>query len=313
MSIFISSLAWADWQAYSIQGAKCADGSAYRIFIDWKEKSEKLNIEFMGGGACWDLKSCLSTTWIWRVPSILKHLSLITRKNLRPNASKVFLPYCTGDVYAAQHVADYDGKKISHFGYVNARKSIQFLKKLLMKKNYKINDLLVFGSSAGAIGALTHIKNLEKSFRHVKTKKMIIDSPGLHWSDEFFHKFSSHMFKDFQSSFRKLNIEVTNGFIAPLLPRLCSEYSGWKMKFLQASRDIVMSEFFDRIGKDKHQQLVHSSLGFKSIFQTQENCSVFIADSIAHTFLLLKPFSLLKGLKGNTAWQSVISFIHSKS
>jgi len=46
------------WVKVDVEGAVCSNGSQYKIFVNYSNTSNNLEVHFEGGGACWDYPSC---------------------------------------------------------------------------------------------------------------------------------------------------------------------------------------------------------------------------------------------------------------
>ena len=46
------------WLKVEIPGTVCSDGSQYKFFVNYSNKSNDLEVNFEPGGACWDYDSC---------------------------------------------------------------------------------------------------------------------------------------------------------------------------------------------------------------------------------------------------------------
>jgi hypothetical protein len=175
-------LVFGVWLPVDIEGAVCADGSPYRVFVKYARASHDLAITFEGGGACWDYETCSgasprSAANPDGIP--LDHMSALppplgedpearpwaylhphfgTSDPDAPTAERhhVFFPYCTGDVFAGDLDVDYEhpegGKplRIRHRGRANVEATIPWLR----EEFSDIGRLLVTGCSAGGVGAL---------------------------------------------------------------------------------------------------------------------------------------------------------------
>ncbi len=172
------------WLPIEIEDAECADGSPYRIFVKYARSAHDLVITFEGGGACWDYATCsgqsvrgaantdgIELDHMTALPpplgddpeargwSIL-HPHFGTSDPEAPTAEmhQVFLPYCTGDVFAGDVDVDYADPQggpdltIHHRGRANVEAAIPWLREAFPE----IGRLLVTGCSAGGVGALVN-------------------------------------------------------------------------------------------------------------------------------------------------------------
>lgn len=163
-------------------------------------KTDKLVVYFNGGGACWDDATCVASLALAAVPgarpsynpSILQANSPEgaggifddnNNKNPFKNWSKVFIPYCSGDLHIGSNVVDYsdvDGSvtgypgatvKVKHHGFDNFMAVREWLKNNLDNKEgkgKKVKELLVTGSSAGGYGATLNFPYLKSAFPYAR-------------------------------------------------------------------------------------------------------------------------------------------------
>lgn len=165
-----------EWQKVEVPGAICGNGSQYKIFVNYSDKSDNLLVYFEGGGACWDYEGCtgqngirgaanpngipddyviklgqpqLMSPFVWR-----NHPwdSVPTK-----DWNIVFIPYCTGDIFIGDKVITYEdptGEQPDllwhHAGFPNTLKVIDWMKAAFPH----IPEMLVTGCSAGGAGSI---------------------------------------------------------------------------------------------------------------------------------------------------------------
>jgi hypothetical protein len=152
-------------------------------------KKEKLVVFFNGGGACWDNATCLTSlkkgprpTYN---PSIHQANSPIgaggifddnNEANPFKEWSKVFIPYCTGDLHVGSKSVTYidDGSltgyrgapvEVKHHGFDNFLAVREWIKgQFPTDREHSLKKLLVTGSSAGGYGATLNFPYLKNTF-----------------------------------------------------------------------------------------------------------------------------------------------------
>ena len=174
--------AFGEWIQYEPPGAVCANGSPYKFFANFSRASSNVVVYMEGGGACWDYASCTgsgvrSAANRDGIPdgyadALTELLGLrfsagdvYPLLNDDPSVSpmsdwnKVFLPYCTGDVYSGSRVVTYtdpdgqgDDVEFHHVGHDNVMAAIDMLAAMFPD----IPRLLVGGCSAGGSGAMNN-------------------------------------------------------------------------------------------------------------------------------------------------------------
>ena len=294
--LFLSlSLQARDFQKILIPNAQCGNGLPYHVFYS-QGKDDKLLIELMGGGACWSLSSCYGPnirTWLHQIPTLPSYSVLTSGQKERSpfyDRTVVYFPYCTGDVYAGRHIGEYAlGVKAYHVGYRNISLSLDhlFREGFLNSKTYK--DLVLFGASAGALGSLIHGKRIARYFDSLEKKTLLADSPGLHWGEDFWDKFTPKMIRDIDDALGSVGLDIdrSSGLISPSVPKLCGIYRDWSLGFFQGSQDVIMTYLFGNINPKDHEELVYSDKGIFEQTKNIKNCSSWVPSTKMHTFLLL--------------------------
>ena len=311
------------WDRIEIPGAVCGDGLPYSVFVDPKPKSKNLLIEFMGGGACWDYNTCYGVnfdgiqfrTWMHPMPEVPFYSYMTTDMWLVSNHpfvkdSAIYLPYCTGDVFAADHKANYEGVSAYHQGYRNILMTLMYLNQKNIINFAQTERLTVWGASAGAIGAFVHLKNIEPYFPRAK-KIAIIDSAGLHFGKDFWHKFTVQLFADYSKSFANIGLQLNfnDGFVAQNMGPVFATTKNWTIGIMQSTRDWVMSTVFGEITPEGHRSLVLSDRGIATVARRYPNTSVWITDSETHTFLLVPTTAGEQGMEKETAMNFINQII----
>lgn len=296
-----------EWQNVPIPNSVCGDGSAYSVFIS-KGSSEKLLIEFMGGGACWSLMTCEGPdfhTWIHPIPEIPAYSTLTAESVDHPwnRATVIFVPYCTGDVHAGHHIAQYMGiDTVHHVGYNNVINSLNHLSQKHIVDFRNFQDVTVWGASGGAIGSFVHASNIERYLNPTAKKTLIADSPGLHFGKTFWHKFTNLLLRDYNEAFGHIGLRYQdNGFLAPFMGPVFENLKNWQIGILQSTRDVVMSKIFGDISMEDHQDLVLSPEGIAQVAKQYPNVKTWIPDTMMHTFLLLPESASIQDATGKTA------------
>lgn len=157
------------WNAFDGGGdTVCANGSDYSYFA-YPGSSNKLVIDFQGGGACWDSVTCsspysdpnpaLGGFYLDRVTASLSTSVGIYDRDNPDNPVQdwyhVFIPYCTGDLHIGNNTKAYMNPStqetygIEHKGSVNAEAALEWT-----FENFSAPEsIFVTGCSAGAYGA----------------------------------------------------------------------------------------------------------------------------------------------------------------
>ena len=301
------------WKKIIIPGATCGSGHPYVVWYE-KRDPKKLAVEFMGGGACWSKKSCFGSklrAWMFPLPQlpVMSRVS-VAHPDVSPfwDNSMIYFPYCTGDVHAGNHIAKYGKKKAYHTGRKNIERALSYLKDEGIINFPRVEKLTLMGSSAGAIGAMAHTITFNKYIPEQAERILIADAPGLHFGKKFWVKFSDKLYQDFQATFAPLEIELNRQetLLSKQIPTICNNLKYWKVGFLQASRDIVMSTVFGNISGDDHEELIYGPQGAYEQVKRTSNCAAWVPKSRQHTFLIFK-----NPLEAKAADVSAMDFVRS--
>lgn len=281
------------WSAYLLPGVSCGNGDPYKIFVS-PGAADKVTIAFEGGGACWSYDSCFGLIKTTSLKAPLNMIetqgiySLDPRKSPVYDSTMVFFPYCTGDVFAGTHTATYKNNKVYHIGNDVVIAGLNYLMKNMWPIFKTATDMTVYGASAGAIGALVHVRDVDSAFGHIPHKHLILDSPGLHFGPKFWHKFTPELVADYSAAISSAGFmfDYNDGLIAGVVPALCHDLNDWRIGVMQSTRDRVMSFIFGEISSSAHEALV---LGPNGIFELtkdiDDNCSAWVPSSGQHTFI----------------------------
>lgn len=160
------------------EGTVCADGSDYSYFAHVGD-TEKLVIDFQGGGACWNAQSCSSpiteeSTGFYFPKVMPGDVTRATPQGIydRDNDANpvgdwnhVYIPYCTGDLHIGNVAQDYsleDGEilEIEHKGSVNAQAALGWT-----FENFADPEaIFLTGCSAGAYGSAYWAATIEAQY-----------------------------------------------------------------------------------------------------------------------------------------------------
>jgi len=194
---------YGTWVQYEPEGAICSDGSPYKFWVEFSETSDNLIIFFEGGGACWDYESCSGGGGIrgaanpnglpdthadslFEIAGIQVGASQVyPLLNQDPNVSpvadwnKVFVGYCTGDVYSGDRTVTYQDPngiepdlEFHHVGHRNVLAMTEMLDEMFPE----VPKLFVSGCSAGGAGAIVNYYFLRTGIRGVERGYLLDDS-----------------------------------------------------------------------------------------------------------------------------------------
>ncbi len=164
---------------YSPSCTGTANNETFYFFVKRSSTgSNKLLVNFMGGGACWDGKNCFgdNTTTYFNVLNSLPDFLLNVAFNgvlneQNPNNpfwdyNVVFVPYCTGDIHWGSQNQTYTNPntgastEIRHRGFDNAMATLNYMRSAFPNAT----RVYVTGQSAGGYGAMYHFPFIAESF-----------------------------------------------------------------------------------------------------------------------------------------------------
>lgn len=167
-----------------LPGLLCADGTPSYYTVIPRQNSDNLLIFMFGGGACWDALTCATGFAINLTRTLPTQdwnngegvFNRLDPENPFKDYTVVTIPYCTGDVFVGDTKIDYGAPfstwEVQHRGYQNALLTLQAASELF--SNAK--KVVLMGTSAGGIGAYTHMRNLDELFPH--SQKYVISDAG---------------------------------------------------------------------------------------------------------------------------------------
>lgn len=172
-------------------------------------ESDNLLIYFNGGGACWDGATCLASLQLefdadplsraaFNPSAVVENTPFIsggifedTEENPFQSWSKVFIPYCTGDLHIGSQDTPYtdtlglvSGQPgaevvIKHRGHDNALAVMDWIKQKLDSQALSPNKVLLSGSSAGGYGATFNFPIIQQLFGRTKVALFADASMGV--------------------------------------------------------------------------------------------------------------------------------------
>lgn len=134
-------------------------------------------------------------------------------------------------------------------------------------------------------------------------KTLIADSPGLHFGDQFWTKFSKDAKADFKRAFADVGLAVNfkSGLIASKMKPVLRGYSDWNVGFLIGTKDSVMSTIFGNISPEEAEKLILSPQGLPAIARSFPNVKMWLKQTYMHTFLIIKKSAMMKSIQKETA------------
>ncbi|MBW2381723.1 MAG: hypothetical protein JRG70_19670, partial [Deltaproteobacteria bacterium] len=279
----------------------------YAFYVEFSETSDNIVMYFMGGGGCWDYDSCVGggargaanpgglpddyanvhltfplgdTELAINVNQVYPLLNNDPEVSPMADWNKVFVPYCTGDVYSGSITNTYqdpDGiepdEVFAHVGHTNVVKMTEMLNDMFGAAPEK--KLFVGGCSAGGAGAIVNYYFLRTGIDGVQQGYLLNDSGPIYPStaptsrSRFLHDEvrsvwdadsliakapqSEALTADFGALSRVLSEEFPNDRLAATFFRLDYNFSLYSYeRFWTLDQDKVLVEFEgDGLGLDE--------------------------------------------------------------
>lgn len=178
------------WQYFEIPGTKCIDGTPAGFSVNANPSSTKLVVFLEGGGACFNAQCDSLHTWGPNMPAT--NAGIFDRTN---NANPVrdwnwvYIPYCSGDVYAGQNETMLGGQQRYFYGYSNIT---AFLERIV--PTFTVDQVLLTGLSAGGFGSSINYPQTQRAFG--STPVVLIDDSGPPMSTDVYPPCLQELWKD---------------------------------------------------------------------------------------------------------------------
>lgn len=167
------------WQYFEIPGTKCIDGTPAGFSVNYNPASTKLAIYLEGGGACFNSYCESLFNRGGNEPGNGGIFDRANAANPLKDWTWVYVPYCSGDVYAGQAETMLGGKMRVFNGYANMT---AFLERWV--PSFHPDQVLLTGSSAGGFGAAVNFPQAQRAFGD--TPVTLIDDSGPPMSSDVF-------------------------------------------------------------------------------------------------------------------------------
>jgi hypothetical protein len=160
---------------------RCARGG---LFAFWARlaASDRLLVYFEGGGGCWDYRTCAPGSPLFKdrvsdddnpAGRGAGILDLADRRNPFHDWSVLYVPSCTGDVYAGDASVTYRGAggrsvTVQHRGHVNAEAALRWV----FGQVPRPAQVFVAGCSAGSIGSILHAPRVIERYPEARVAQL---------------------------------------------------------------------------------------------------------------------------------------------
>jgi hypothetical protein len=174
----------------------CSRGTDYAFFVR-PGTVNKVVIDFVGGGACWNELTCGYADAIFQpdIENVRDAVAANVPRGIYDKARPenpfkdwyhVVLPYCTGDIHWGDNVATYGSGEeaitINHKGAVNTRAVLDWVYESFSKPE----QVLVTGCSAGSYGSVMWAPHVAEHYPSSRVTQFGDSGAGI-ITQEFFH------------------------------------------------------------------------------------------------------------------------------
>lgn len=184
---------YVNWEKVELPGTVCGNGSQYKFFVKYSDRTDNVVVVFEPGGACWDYPSCTGASGIRGAanpdgipddhyelaPFISPFLQRDDPTSPTSDWNMVYVPYCTGDVHTGNNVITYTDETgtgpdvvFHHKGHDNVQAVVGWI-----DQNFThVPKMLATGCSAGGAGAITNYYFLRNGVRAAQRGYLLDDS-----------------------------------------------------------------------------------------------------------------------------------------
>jgi hypothetical protein len=167
------------WTWNAINGSRCMSGEETGVWIKYGPEGAaggELGIYLSGGGACFNLETCLSAAHVAKPGAPANGGIWNTQRADNPfqNYSWIVVPYCTGDVHIGDRVAREDGA-LRHF---QGKANLQLVMARAVASFARTEVFVVTGESAGGFGAASSYSLLRGFWPLKNTRGVLLDDSG---------------------------------------------------------------------------------------------------------------------------------------
>lgn len=159
------------WKRFEIAGTQCLDGSVASFHLNTRAGSDKLLIYLEGGGACFT-DACDLTALNIDAPFSDGIFSRLDPLNPVRDWNMIYVPYCSGDIYAGDNDVSLGGTLRHFHGFTNITRFLEHW----VPTFANASTVLVTGISAGGFGAGLNVDQVAQAFGPGKDVVLIDDS-----------------------------------------------------------------------------------------------------------------------------------------
>lgn len=276
----------------------CARGTDFSFFVS-PGSVNKVIVDFMGGGACWNGETCdeggpFSDSVDYVRERAENGLSGLYDREMEDNPFKdwhhVVIPYCTGDIHWGEKDKTYldrfgDSFEIKHRGATNAKSVLNWI-----SDNYSSPDkIMVTGCSAGSYGSIYWTPHIKKRFSRSKIYQFGDSGVGI-ITPEFTRKMVNNWNPNINAPTwipeldpRKVNWKDLR--MNDLYLRISSTYPDIKFSQFTSKFDGIQTFFYELMGGLPEEWSDKMTLSMDSLTDKISNFNNFIGEGEEHCIL----------------------------
>ena len=219
-------------------------------------------------------------------------------KNPLADASFVFIPYCTGDVFSGDNVVELEGllpwerETIYFHGYQN----IQAYLARLAPTFQGVDQVVVSGSSAGGFGAGMVWSAVQEAFPDARVDVLDDSGPPISPADGLWERWVETWNMQFPADC----VDCAAGIDGVLDYYRAVCFTRGRLALMSYHDDLVISSFFQLEPSLFAEQLDT----LMDTLDTEPNAQYFVVDGISHT-LLIAGYQLTESPDGLPLWRWV--------
>ena len=287
----------------------CSRGSEFAYFVH-NGTSNKLVLEFEGGGACWTDGTCSVADAIFddsvEDERLLYQSGIVTgfldhehENHPFPDWHHIFIPYCTGDVHIGNSVHTYgEGDKaftINHNGANNVRAVLDWA-----KDNIPAPEVIFMtGCSAGAYGSVLWVPHVAKQYPDAKIYQLGDSGCGVitqSFLDDSFPIWNgTEILPTWIESLHPDTFDVSTASLNDIYTNLAEHYSTQLFSQFTTIADNNQTFYFEAMGGSGVEAWTDQMLGsLDTISESSPNFRKYIAPGDKHCIIPYPEFYTLE-------------------
>ncbi|NRA63619.1 MAG: hypothetical protein HRU19_04005 [Pseudobacteriovorax sp.] len=284
-----------EWHWVDIPDTYCRDGSSSGIQVNYSNSSSDLIIYLEGGGACFNNITCsINPSSATREPPPAEGIfSRSNDGNPFKDYNYIYIPYCTGDVYAGNRRNVDVSRSVENQQFVGYSNMTRFLQHIAPTFT-DADKVVLSGISAGGFGALMNFDQAKQILGSVDLR--LLDDSGIPFTDEYLESCLQSQWRQlWDMQFPEDCTECENeqgGGLSNYLLYLQEKYDDSQFAFISSLGDTTI-RFFYGFGRNNCRVVIPSTRASdfrKGLFQmrdevVQNRGNFFLFEGTTHTYL----------------------------